>query len=58
MRIVGVPMDLGQAARGVDMGRNIWQDDHPVAAIRAVRGVVQENMSVDEAFELYNSLSK
>ena len=38
------------------MGRNIWQDAHPVAAIQAVRAVVQENKSADEAFELYQSV--
>ncbi len=49
---------ISKGARGVDMGRNIWQADHPVAALRAVRGVVQENMKVNEAFELFESLSK
>ena len=49
---------IAKGAKGVDMGRNIWQSDHPVAALRAVRGVVQENMKVDEAFELFESLSK
>jgi len=49
---------ISKGARGVDMGRNIWQADHPVAALRAVRGVVQENMKVSEAFELFESLSK
>ena len=48
---------ISKGASGVDMGRNIWQSDHPVAAIRAVRGVVQENMSVNEAFELFENLS-
>ena len=48
---------ISKGASGVDMGRNIWQSDHPVAAIRAVRGVVQENMKVNEAFELFESLS-
>ncbi len=48
---------ISKGASGVDMGRNIWQADHPVAAIRAVRGIVQENMPVDEAFELFESLS-
>jgi putative autoinducer-2 (AI-2) aldolase len=48
---------ISKGASGVDMGRNIWQSDHPVAAIRAVRGIVQEEMTVDEAFELYESLA-
>jgi len=49
---------ISKGASGVDMGRNIWQDEHPIAAIRSVRGVVQDNMPVDQAFELYESLSK
>jgi putative autoinducer-2 (AI-2) aldolase len=44
---------INQGAVGVDMGRNIWQSDHPVAAIKAVRSVVHENASVDEAFEIF-----
>ena len=44
-------------AVGVDMGRNIWQSEHPVAMIRAVRGIVHENLDVDQAFNLYKRLS-
>jgi putative autoinducer-2 (AI-2) aldolase len=43
-------------AAGVDMGRNIWQSEHPVAMIRAVRAVVHENATVDKAFALFNEL--
>ena len=43
-------------ARGVDMGRNIFQSAHPVAMIRAVRSVVHENRSAAEAYDLYRSL--
>jgi putative autoinducer-2 (AI-2) aldolase len=46
---------ISRGAVGVDMGRNIWQDAHPVAAIKAVRAIVQENKSADEAFEIYQS---
>jgi len=45
-------------AVGVDMGRNIWQSDHPVAVIRAVRHIVHENASVKEAYELFNRLKE
>ncbi len=45
-------------AVGVDMGRNIWQSDHPVAMIRAVRNIVHENASVKEGYELFNSLKE
>ena len=44
-------------AVGVDMGRNIWQSDNPVPMIRAVRSIVHGSQSVDEAFEMYKSLS-
>lgn len=40
-------------AVGVDMGRNIFQSDHPVAMIQAVRGVVHEGMNPKEALEIY-----
>ncbi len=45
-------------ARGVDMGRNIWQNDHPVAMIQAIRAVVHEAASPKEAFEVYRAGAK
>ncbi|MGH1521308.1 MAG: 3-hydroxy-5-phosphonooxypentane-2,4-dione thiolase, partial [Nitrosopumilus sp.] len=45
-------------AVGVDMGRNIWQSENPVAMIRAVRAIVHGNLNVDQAFNLYKKLSK
>ncbi len=40
-------------AKGVDMGRNIFQSDCPVGMIRAVRAVVHDGAEVEEAFERY-----
>jgi putative autoinducer-2 (AI-2) aldolase len=40
-------------AVGVDMGRNIFQSDSPVAMIRAVRSIVHEDATVDKAYDLY-----
>jgi putative autoinducer-2 (AI-2) aldolase len=45
-----------QGASGVDMGRNIFQSDAPIPMMKAVRGVVHENMKPDDAFALYESL--
>jgi len=45
-----------RGAVGVDMGRNIFQAENPVAMIQAVRAVVHKNASPKEAFELYTSL--
>lgn len=47
---------LKKGAAGVDMGRNIWQSDHPVAMIRAVRAIVHEGASPEEAHRLFESL--
>ncbi len=44
---------IRDGARGVDMGRNIFQSDCPVGMIRAVRAVVHEGATVDQAFQVY-----
>ena len=43
-------------AVGVDMGRNIWQSDHPVAMIKATRAIIHQNANVDQAFKMYKQL--
>jgi putative autoinducer-2 (AI-2) aldolase len=40
-------------ATGVDMGRNIFQSDNPVGMIKAVRAIVHENKTVDDALGIY-----
>ena len=40
---------LQKGAIGVNLGRNIWQHDHPVAMIRAIRGLIHENLTPKEA---------
>ncbi len=49
---------IDQGAAGVDMGRNIFQSDAPIAMLQAVRKVVHEKMKPREAHELYVSLKK
>ena len=44
-------------AVGVDMGRNIWQSEHPVAMIKAVRSIVHGNSNVDQAYSLYKKFA-
>jgi putative autoinducer-2 (AI-2) aldolase len=39
-------------ARGVDMGRNIWQSTDPVGMIRAIRSIIHERATPKEALEL------
>lgn len=45
-------------AVGVDMGRNIFQNENPVAMIQAVRSIVHDKKSVEAALSLYQKLSK
>jgi putative autoinducer-2 (AI-2) aldolase len=42
-------------ASGVDMGRNIFQSDCPVGMIRAVRAVVHDDASEEQAVEIYRA---
>lgn len=48
---------VSQGAAGVDMGRNIFQAEHPAAMIQAVRRVVHEGMAPEDAHDLYRSLA-
>jgi 3-hydroxy-5-phosphonooxypentane-2,4-dione thiolase len=45
-----------QGAAGVDMGRNIFQSDAPVAMIQAVKAIVHHNETPGKAFDLYTTL--
>lgn len=48
---------ISRGARGVDMGRNIFQSEHPEAMVKAIRKIVHEGMDDKEAFELYQELA-
>jgi putative autoinducer-2 (AI-2) aldolase len=49
---------MQSGAAGVDMGRNIFQADDPVGMIQAVRAVVHENATPQQAFDLLRSRTK
>jgi 3-hydroxy-5-phosphonooxypentane-2,4-dione thiolase len=40
-------------AAGVDMGRNVFQSDAPVAMLRAVRAIVHDGASPSDAHDIY-----
>jgi DhnA family fructose-bisphosphate aldolase class Ia len=44
---------MNEGAAGVDMGRNIWQSEQPLAMIKAIEAIVHRNYNVKEAVELY-----
>ena len=45
-------------AAGVDMGRNIFQSEDPVAMIKAVKAVVHDKATAKEAFEMFENSKK
>jgi putative autoinducer-2 (AI-2) aldolase len=44
---------IQKGAIGVNLGRNVWQHEYPVAMIRAIRGIIHENLTAKEAQELF-----
>jgi putative autoinducer-2 (AI-2) aldolase len=47
---------IQQGAIGVNLGRNIWQTEHPVAAIRAIRAIIHDNYTPQEAQSLFEQV--
>jgi putative autoinducer-2 (AI-2) aldolase len=47
---------MEKGAIGVNLGRNVWQHDHPVAMIKALRAIIHENATVKEAHEIFNDI--
>ena len=47
---------LQAGAIGVNLGRNIWQTEYPVASIRAIRAIIHEGYTAQEADDLYNQV--
>jgi len=49
---------MNEGARGVDMGRNIFQAEDPVVMCQAVRLIVHEGYNDKKAFEFYSDKKK
>jgi putative autoinducer-2 (AI-2) aldolase len=49
---------IDAGAAGVDMGRNIFQSDSPLAMLQAVRKVVHDGIQPAEALEVYQALKR
>ena len=48
---------LQKGAIGVNLGRNVWKNKHPVAMIRTLRSIIHENATpkeANESFERFN----
>src|SRR5216117_2206527 len=49
---------IQDGAKGVDMGRNIWQSTNPVGMIRGIRAVVHDRATPKEALDLVKGGAK
>jgi putative autoinducer-2 (AI-2) aldolase len=47
---------IQKGAIGVNLGRNIWQTENPLAAIRAIRAIVHEGYKPKEAQDLFEQV--
>jgi len=48
---------IQKGAIGVNLGRNVWQNPHPVPMMRALNAIIHKNSTPREAQELYEELS-
>ena len=43
---------LQEGAKGIVMGRNVWQSPHPQALMAAAHGLIHENLNIKQAVDL------
>jgi putative autoinducer-2 (AI-2) aldolase len=46
---------MQKGAIGVNLGRNIWQNDYPVAMIKAIRAIIHDSATPEQAQELFSA---
>ena len=47
---------IQKGAKGIDFGRRVWRHAHPVAMIQALRQVVHEGATPDQAYDTFRKL--
>jgi putative autoinducer-2 (AI-2) aldolase len=47
---------MQKGAIGINLGRNVWQNPHPVAVAKALRAVVHEKATPKQAYQLFNEV--
>ena len=47
---------MQKGAIGVNLGRNVWQTDNPLAAIRGIRAIVHDGYTPKEAQDLFDQV--
>lgn len=49
---------MQRGAIGLNLGRNVWQHDYPVAMMKALRAIIHENASVKDAQDIFENERK
>ncbi len=49
---------MQRGAIGLTLGRNVWQHEHPVAIMKALRAIVHEKASVKDAVDIFQKEKK
>ena len=47
---------IQKGAIGVNLGRNVWQNEYPIAMIRAIRAIVHDDATPEQAQEIYDTV--
>ncbi len=47
---------MQKGAIGVNLGRNVWQNPHPTALMRALNGVIHDGLTPSQALDLFSTL--
>ena len=46
---------MQRGAVGINLGRNVWQSEHPVPMAKALRAIVHDHADVEEAVEIFEA---
>ena len=44
---------IQRGAVGINLGRNVWQNQYPVPMAKALRAIVHDNVDVGEAVDIF-----
>ena len=47
---------IQKGARGIDFGRRVWRHKHPVAMVRALRAVIHNHMTPQQAYQFFKDV--
>jgi len=49
---------LQKGASGIDFGRRVWRHQHPLAMVRALRAVIHDGATPQQAQELFRQVKE